>query len=67
MTKPMKKNDFEFILRRAVQGNNAALEKIFEIYEPMIYKYSCVNGRFDPDMNQQLLLHIALNIHKFTI
>lgn len=63
----MTRNDFEYILRRAIKGDNAALERIFEIYEPMIYKYSCVNGKYDPDLHQQLLLHIALNIHKFSI
>lgn len=63
----MKNDEFEFILRSAINGSNAALEMIFELYEPMIYKYSCVNGKFNEDINQQLLFHIALNIHKFPI
>lgn len=63
----MTNAEFERVLRNAMNGSNEDIEKIFEIYEPMIYKYSCVKGKFNPDICQQLLLHIALNIHKFPI
>ncbi len=61
----MSNADFELVLRQAMAGNEEALELIFELYEPMIYKYSCIKGEYSEDMHQQLLLHIALNIHKF--
>ena len=63
----MNNADFEQTLRRAIDGNEEDLESIFELYEPMIYKYSCIKGEFNEDMHQQLLLHIALNIHKFPV
>ena len=63
----MNNAEFELTLRRAIAGNEEDLEKIFKLYEPLIYKYSCIKGEYNEDMHQQLLLHIALNIHKFPI
>ena len=61
------KNQFETILHRAVSGDHDALEKILEIYEPLIRKYSFHNNKFDEDLHQYLLIHIALNIGKFIL
>ena len=61
----MNNVEFEVVLRNAIAGSEKDLELIFELYEPLIYKYSCIKGEFSEDMHQQLLLHIALNIHKF--
>ena len=63
----MTNKEFETILRRAVHGDSVALEILFKLYEPMIYKYSCVKGKYSEDLHQWLLLDIALNIHKFPI
>ena len=63
----MTNAEFEIVLRKAIGGNEEDLEMIFEQYEPMIYKYSCIKGEYNEDMHQQLLLHIALNSHKFPI
>ena len=63
----MNNAEFERTLRRAIAGNEEDLEQIFKLYEPLIYKYSCIKGEYNEDMHQQLLLHIALNIHKFPI
>jgi len=63
----MNNTEFERVLRNAIDGSDADLEKIFELYKPLLYKYSCIKGVFNEDMHQQLLLHIALNIHKFPI
>ena len=63
----MSNKEFETILRRAVHGDSVALEKLFKLYEPMIYKYSCVKGKYDEDLHQWLLLDRALNIHKFPL
>ena len=32
-----------------------------------IRKYAHVNGVFNPELHQYLQIHIALNIHKFTL
>ena len=59
--------EFEQVLQRAVAGSHRDLELILELYDPLIRKHSHVNGAFDVELNQYLLIHIALNIHKFTI
>ena len=63
----MTNAEFELVLRKAIDGSEEDLELIFKLYEPMIYKYSCIKGEYNEDMHQQLLLHIALNIHKFPV
>lgn len=63
----MNNAEFELTIRRAIAGSEEDLELIIKLYEPLIYKYSCIKGEYNEDMHQQLLLHIALNIHKFPI
>lgn len=63
----MKKENFFNILQGAVAGKHEDLEKILELYEPLIRKYSYTGGKFDEDLHQYLLIHIALNINKFTL
>lgn len=62
-------NDYDFgqVLKGAVAGSHQDLEHLLELYEPLIQKHSYVNGEFDKELHQYLLIHIALNIHKFTI
>lgn len=62
----MDKTQFETILQGAVAGRHDDLEQILQLYEPMIRKYSFINDHFDEDLHQYLLIHIALNISKFT-
>lgn len=59
--------EFEGVLQRAIAGSHRDLEILLELYDPMIQKYSHINGVFDKELHQYLLIHIALNIHKFTI
>lgn len=63
----MQKNEFAQILRGAVAGSHDDLEILLAEYEPLIRKYSYIQGAFDEDLHQYLLIHIALNIHKFII
>ncbi|MEY8389797.1 helix-turn-helix domain-containing protein [Lachnospiraceae bacterium] len=63
----MKPEEFRRILEDAIMGSHEALEKIFELYEPLINKYSRIGGKLDEDLRQYILIHIALNISKFTI
>lgn len=63
----MDKNTFAQVLQRAVAGSHSDLERILKMYAPLIRKYACVNGVFDPELHQYLQIHIALNIHKFMI
>lgn len=63
----MTEGDFSIILQGAVAGKHDDLERILELYEPMIRKYSYQNGVFLEDLHQYLLIHIALNINKFPL
>lgn len=58
---------FRETLTQAVAGNHEALEIILKQYEPLIRKHSYLNGKVDDDLRQYLLIHIALNIHKFPL
>lgn len=63
----MNKSEFRQILQGAVAGSHRDLERLIELYDPMIRKYAYVNGEFKEELHQYLLIHIALNIHKFTL
>ena len=61
----MADTEFADILSQAVAGNHAALEQIFELYMPLINKQSIVDGIFDDDCRQYILIQIALKISHF--
>ena len=63
----MKPEEFRLTLQAAVTGSHEALEKIFELYAPLINKHSRIDGQIDEDLQQYIMIHIALNISKFTI
>ena len=63
----MTKSEFAEILNRATAGDHAALDKIFEIYMPLIDKHSVVGGRFDEDCKQYIMFQIVLQITRFKI
>lgn len=63
----MTKDEFHKTLQGAVAGNHADLETILKLYEPMINKYSYLNGKLDEDLRQYIMIHIALNISKFSL
>lgn len=61
----MRADEFASTLQAAIAGSHEALEKILELYAPLVRKHAYFNGTFDEDLHQYLLMHIALNIHKF--
>lgn len=62
-----KNKYFRRILKSAVIGSQDDLETIFLLYEPLINKFSTVDGHFDEDLHQYLLICIAQSIFKFRI
>ncbi len=62
----MTKEEFEKVLQGAVAGRHDDLEELITLYAPLIRKHSFINGLFDEDLHQYLLIHIALNINKFS-
>lgn len=63
----MNKNDFHATLQGAIAGNHKDLEELLVLYEPLINKYSYIDGGYDEDLHQYILIRIALNISKFSI
>lgn len=43
----MKPEEFRRILEEAIAGSHEALERIFELYDPLINKHSRINGKLD--------------------
>lgn len=56
--------NFEEILFRAKQGDSEAIEEILEMYRPLLIKNALVNGIFDEDLYQELLIE-ALKCIKY--
>lgn len=63
----MTNEEFAEILSQAVSGSHAALEKIIDLYMPLINKHSLIDGTMDEDCRQYILMRIALQITKFKI
>lgn len=63
----MNPEEFGKILEEATLGSHQALERLFELYDPLISKHCRIDGKIDEDLKQYILIHIALNISKFDI
>ena len=55
------------MLAGAVAGRHDDLTTILELYMPLINRYSMWDDKLDEDLRQYLLIHIALNISKFSL
>jgi len=63
----MTRNDFRLVLQAAIAGEHKALEEIIDMYEPLINKHCFIDGEYDEDLHQYILIRIALKISKFNI
>lgn len=63
----MNREEFCLTLKAAASGSHEALVLLFELFKPMIDRHSMVDGEFDEDLRQYILIHIALNISKFIV
>lgn len=63
----MTKVEFAEVLALATEGDHTALDKIYELYMPLIDKHSIVDGRFDEDCKQYIMIQVALQITRFKI
>lgn len=61
----MSSKEFELTLTQAVNGDNEAVMRIIELYEPLINNTSIIDGKFDEDLKQFILLRIVRKISKF--
>lgn len=58
---------FELLLRQAQKGDKEAQEEIFQMYRPLLIKYSMDNNVFDEDLYQELSATLMNCIGKFII
>lgn len=63
----MKSEQLAEIIVLATQGNHDAIENIIDLYMPLINKHSVVDGKFDEDCRQFILMQIFVQISKFGI
>ena len=56
---------FRSTLEKAIAGDQDALSEIFIRYDPMIRRYSMLDGKEDEDLRQYIMIRVALNISKF--
>lgn len=61
----MNKIEFHTVLKKAVQGDQAAIEELLILYKPLINHASVVNGKLDEDLRQEILLKLFQAIPKF--
>lgn len=59
--------NFEETLFRAKQGDTEAVEQILEMYCPLLIKNALVNGRFDEDLYQELVVETLKCIQYYRV
>ena len=57
--------EFEEILFRAQQGDKKAVERILEMFRPMLIRNALVKGIFDEDLYQELVIEVLRCIRYF--
>lgn len=62
----MTKEEFRKVLTGAAAGTHSDLEVILQLYMPLIDSNSDLLGQLDEDLKQYILMHIAINISKFS-
>lgn len=59
--------NFKELLLLAKSNESFAINKMLEIYKPLLIKESIINGSFDEDLYQELLLTFLHCIEKIDI
>lgn len=57
--------NFKELLLRAKAEEAAAMEKLLEMYKPLLIKHAILNGRFDEDLYQELCITLIKSIRLF--
>lgn len=63
----MTKDEFRQLLTDAISGDSGSVERILELYKPLIERASFVDGRYDEDCRQYILMRLIDGIRKFKI
>ena len=57
--------EFEEILFRAQQGDKKAVERILEMFHPMLIRNALIKGIFNEDLYQELVIEVLRCIRYF--
>ena len=57
--------EFEEILFRAQQGDKKVVERILEMFHPMLIRNALIKGIFDEDLYQELVIEVLRCIRYF--
>jgi hypothetical protein len=63
----MDNKEFAELLERALSGDNDALQSVLDEYAPLFRSRSVINGKFDEDCYQYILLRAIEMTRKFKI
>ena len=58
---------FEEVLFRAKQDDQEAMLQILDLYRPLLIKNSLINGMFDEDLYQELVVETIKCIRNFRV
>ena len=61
----MESKKFSEVLGKAVAGESDAVEHILFLFMPLINKYSIMDGQYDEDMRQYIIMRVLIQIRKF--
>ena len=59
--------NFKELLLCAQRGESGAVNKVLEMYRPLLLKESILEGTFDEDLYQELCMTLLRCIHKFKV
>lgn len=63
----MNNESFRLLLSDAIAGDMDALAELFQMYMPLIDRYSYVDGILNEDLRQYILLHVFEKLSQFKI
>lgn len=63
----MNNESFRLLLSDAIAGDMDALAELFQMYRPLIDRYSYVDGILNEDLRQYILLHVFEKLSQFKI
>ncbi len=58
---------FKLLCQSVKEGNEAAISQIFDMFEPLLYKHSIIDGAFDEDCHQELRIKLLDCIVNFRV
>lgn len=57
--------NFKELIIKAQKGDDCAQAQLLQMYHPLLYKESIINGAFDEDLYQELCYRFVCCINKF--